>query len=389
MRKITYTAAAFGVALLMSGTAIAQETVANPLAAQSQNQLPDYIVPVGSAVNDPAAYGIQVLGASSVDMSVARPVPRPAAGQQASTVDNQRNASAVVAVQSGTSFDPAAAAQLMVPAPQAATQPVIQPQKTPEMLAYEAALRSLLPLSPDQIQQFKGTLDDTRQAVAKTVGPPPKPVSRSITLTLKPGERSPNVRLFAGNATTLTFYDDTGAAWPVQSVTVGNPNAYQAGTAGEQGKSNMVVVSPLTHHANANNLVVTLVDHPVPIIMTLETGAQEVDYRLDIGIKGKGPMSVPEIISHTTLPATNDSTFQKFLDDSIPDGARKMKTSNRDVDAWTYNDLVYVRSHLKLLSPAYIGSVRNVSGTSVYQLVDAPVLLFSQDGRMISVSVNF
>src|SRR5690606_8094639 len=139
-----------------------------------------------------------------------------------------------------------------------------------------------------------------------------------------------------GNATTLTFSDLTGAPWPVMSVTVGNPTAYQANEAGEKGSTNMVVVSPLTNHAQANNLVVTLLGHPVPIIFTLETGKAEVDYRLDISIQHRGPNAAYDIVASTSLPPTNDAAVQGFLDGVAPKGARKVATSSRDVEAWRF-----------------------------------------------------
>ena len=248
-------------------------------------------------------------------------------------------------------------------------------------------MRGLLPMTNRQIQDFKGRADQTQRAVAQPATTP-NPVSRSIVLSLKPGERPPTLRLFAGNATTLTFSDVTGSPWPVMSVTVGNPTAYQAQEAGEKGKTNMVVISPLAGHAVANNLVVTLLNSPVPIIFQLETGRDTVDYRLDVSLQVRGPNAAYDIINQTSMAPTNDSTVQAFLDGTPPRGSRKVKTSSRDVEAWRLNDLVYVRTPLELMSPAYVARARNVSGTNLYTLVDSPVLLVSQDGRMTQVTVE-
>jgi len=247
---------------------------------------------------------------------------------------------------------------------------------SPADLAFQQALQSLMPMTPEQVRQYKQIVDKTQSEIAAPVGAPPKPVSRSVTLSLKPGEQSPKLRLYPGNATTITFSDISGAPWPVMSVTVGNPTAYQAGEAGEKGKTNIVVISPLTNHAQANNLVVTLKDNPVPLTFSLETGTSEVDYRVDVGLQTRGPNAAYDIVSTSSLPPTGDAT------------AKKVGTSSRIVEAWRYNDMVYVRTPLEVLSPAYVGRARNVSGVNVYTMIDSPVVLVSQDGRMASVTIE-
>jgi intracellular multiplication protein IcmK len=292
----------------------------------------------------------------------------------------------LVFVPAGTPLPPGAQA-LAPPSHEAPATAAAQPP-SPEDLAFQQALQSLLPLSAPQVTKYKQSLDETQRAVAAPVGAAPRPVTSSIPLSLKPGEKQPRLRLYPGNATTLTFSDVTGAPWPVMSVTTGNPNAYVAQEAGERGKTNMVVISPLTTHAVANNLVVTLVNHPVPVIFTLETGVAEVDYRLDVSIQARGPNAAYDIVGSSTLAPTSDRTVQALLDGVPPKGARKVSTSNGDVEAWKLNDLVYVRTPLELMSPAHVGRARNVSGTNVFTLIDAPVLVFSQDGRLASVTIG-
>lgn len=273
-----------------------------------------------------------------------------------------------------------------VPQPQAPASPA---QPTAAELAFQQVLQQLVPMSPDMVRDFRRHVDQTgRAASGPASGALPSARTRSIQLTLRPGEVMPNVRLHPGNASVVTFSDMTGAPWPVLSATVGNPQAYALAEAGERGRTNMVVISPITQHAVAANLVVTLVGHPVPVIFSLATGTGEVDHRLDVGVRARGPNAVMDPISSSSLAPTNDATVQAFIDGVPPRGARKLTTSSRDVEAWKLGDMVYVRTPLELLSPAYTARARSVSGTSVYTLVEAPVLLVSQDGRVSSVTVS-
>jgi intracellular multiplication protein IcmK len=273
------------------------------------------------------------------------------------------------------------------PAPVQGAQP-LPPQQTPDQTSFNQALRELLPLSQPQVRQFRqdATKID-REGRSPPMGPA-QPTSRSVTLSLKPGERAPELRLAPGNASVLTFSDQTGAPWPVMSVTVGNPQAYGAQEAGEKGKTNMVVISPLQNYDVSANLIVTLVGYPVPVLFSLSTGSDHVDYRLDVGIQARGPNAAYDITATSSLQPTNDSTVQSFLDGVAPKGAHRVHTSESAVEAWRFQDMLYVRTSLELLSPAYVARARNVSGTNIYTLADSPVLIVSQDGRMASVDID-
>lgn len=258
---------------------------------------------------------------------------------------------------------------------------------SPADASLDAVIQQLLPpLNADQTLKLRLQLDERRKAQERplTIA---RPASRSLGIALKPGEVAPTLRLSPGNASVITFSDQTGAQWPVQSVTVGNAVIYNAQQAGEQGKTNIVVVSPLSREGRSN-LVVTLVGYPVPAIFTLETGSGDVDYRLDINIQARGPNAVYDIIGGTILPPTNDPAVQAVLDGTPPRGARKVHTSSRDVEAWRYQDMLFVRTQLELLSPAYVARAHNISGINVYTMIDAPSLIVSQEGRMASVTVD-
>jgi intracellular multiplication protein IcmK len=209
-------------------------------------------------------------------------------------------------------------------------------------------------------------------------------------MTLRPGEAIPVLRTFPGNTTNLTFADATGAPWPVQTVVSGNPNAIKVERAAPDGvPTNIVVVSPLQQFAFLNNLVVTLVGNPVPIIFAIETGnSGHVDFRVDVNLRGRGPNAAVEPTGIATLAPTNDSTMQAFVDGIAPQGARRMFSSRPDVEVWRLNDVMYVRTPLELLSPAATARASHVSGVKVYSLMYAPVLILTQNGQRVRVTVD-
>jgi len=296
------------------------------------------------------------------------------------------------------SASPAAAqGQLLLPpapavpvsAPQAGApqgQPAPGTPYDPNDAAFGAALRNIAPLTPDQIQRTRKTVDDVDRA---TNGPlqPVSPVTRSIAVSLKSGERPPTIRVAPGWISTLTFSDVTGQPWPVLAVTNGNPGAYDVKSSGPEGNTNIITISSKMAHV-ASNIAITLVGAKVPILMTLDPTAANVDYRVDAQIDARGPNAAYDVVSGNSLPPTGDSVMLAFLDGVPPDGARKMTTASPEVQAWAYRDMLYVRTAKSLLSPAYVAKQSNVSGVNVYVLGEAPVLLVSDGGRMATVTVS-
>jgi intracellular multiplication protein IcmK len=258
----------------------------------------------------------------------------------------------------------------------------------PEQRAFMEAMQSVIPMTPDQIELFKKRYYDSQVAKNRNVNGDISPISRSIDLSLVPGEDLPVVRMSPGNVTTITFSDRNGNPWPVLSVTSGDGSSFSAETAGQEGDTNILVVNPLKNWASSN-MVVTLVGHPVPILMTLDSRENSVvDYRLDVRIDKRGPNSDDTIIEDYQLPSTNDSTMLSFLDGVPPESAEKMETSHSSVSAWVYNDEMYIRTNGKILSPAYTSKSSNVSGVSIFVLQQSPVIILSKDGVMQNVTIQ-
>lgn len=259
---------------------------------------------------------------------------------------------------------------------------------SPEQRAFVQAMQAVIPMTPDQIELFKQRYYDSQIATNSGVAADPAPVSRSIDLSLVPGEDLPVVRMAPGNVTTLTFSDKNGNPWPILSVTSGDSSSFAAQTAGEQGNTNILVINPLKNWAYSN-MVVTLVDYPVPVLLTLDSRQNSVvDFRLDVRISESGPNTDLRIVENFSLPPTGDSTMLSFLDGVPPRGAEKLRTSHSGVEVWKYEDNMYVRSKTQILSPAYFAKTSNVSGVNVFVLQESPVLLVSDNGNVQSVMVN-
>lgn len=256
----------------------------------------------------------------------------------------------------------------------------------PSDAAFGAALKNIAPLSPEQVERARRRVDEVDRASGKPLAPV-KPVTRSISVSLKSGEAPPSIKVSPGWISTLTFSDVSGAPWPVLAVTNGNPNAYDVKSSGQEGNTNIITISTKIGYT-PSNIAITLVGAKVPILMTLDPMGSEVDYRVDAQIDSRGPNALLDVVSGTALQPTGDSVMLAFLDGVPPNGAKKMKTGSRDVQAWGYNDMMYVRTSQSLLSPAYISKQSNVSGVNVYVLGETSALVVSNGGRMGTVQIG-
>src|SRR5690606_18937934 len=92
--------------------------------------------------------------------------------------------------------------------------------------AFDKLLEQALPLSPDQIRTLRRLYDISQRATAETTNTPPKPTSSSTRVQLDPGHSPPIIRLSQGFVSSLVFIDSTGAAWPITSYSIGDPEAF-------------------------------------------------------------------------------------------------------------------------------------------------------------------
>ncbi|MCK6419089.1 MAG: DotH/IcmK family type IV secretion protein [Alphaproteobacteria bacterium] len=253
--------------------------------------------------------------------------------------------------------------------------------------AFEAALQGLLPLRPEEIRELMERFDQTQEASTLPVYPNPKPEVAVETLSLDPGAKPAVVKVAYGNVTTLNIVDSTGAPWPIQDVSwAGNFDVMQSG---EQG-SHIIRITPQSEFA-MGNMSIRLLTLQTPVILTLETSRESVHYRFDAIIPEYGPSAnVPLIESGTVSIKAGGSEIASFLQGVIPPGATRMSVDGTDgrTTAYTVNDQTYLRTPLTLLSPAWSASVASADGMRVYAIAPTPVVLLSDQGRMIRAKLS-
>lgn len=263
--------------------------------------------------------------------------------------------------------------------------------KTPEELeaeiradSFTAALGGLLPMRPKEIRQLLEFYDQTRESVEVPIYPYPKPEVGVINLSLDPGVTPPVIKLSPGHVTTMSLLDVTGAPWPIQDVTwAGNFEIVQP----EEG-GHVIRVTPMSEFAYGN-ISMRLLTLKTPITFTLQVQRDSVQYRVDARVPEYGPFASMPLIEGGMSLVAGDGDLTAVLDGAPPDGAQRLSVSGVDgrTTAYAWRGQTFVRTPLTLLSPGWDKSVRSADGMTVYALASTPVLLLSDQGRVVRAHI--
>lgn len=253
--------------------------------------------------------------------------------------------------------------------------------------AFEAGLEQLMPLEPQYIRELLEEFRKNREA-SETPITVPTPKTEVKTVSLDPSDPPLDILTSPGYVTTLNVLDSTGSPWAIQDVSWAGDFDI---TGGEFG-SHILRIIPKSAHG-VGNISIRLVDLTTPITLSLKTGLNEVHYRFDARIPKQGPLAKTPIIDNSGMGATSsvgdDSKMVKFLEGTPPSQAEALTLNGVDdrTKAWRAGDNIYLRTPLTLLSPSWDSSVSSADGMNVYTLGDAPVLLLSDQGRMVKAYI--
>lgn len=313
------------------------------------------------------------------------------------------------------------------------TPPYIEEQIIPSnstLVQRQVSAYEQLNLTPQQMQVLKRINLETERQKASPYINLPTPVVRSLAVSLEPGKTPPVIRMSANMLTTINFIDANGDPWPIESVSLNRsqfddsitqsqinvggegqqqaqqqmqpqqpqydengqllPQQQQPQTTQKQevNKTNILTLFPKSAVAYSN-VAITLEGKPLPVILLLASGQPEVDIRVDARMNGVSPKSTRDRASTGYVKSLSvDEGSLSFLDGVIPTDAYSMSSSNNNVQAWEFNDELYVRTSLDVLYPEYTSRVGSRDGSRVYRFNGNPTnIVFTQvNGQPVTVS---
>lgn len=258
-------------------------------------------------------------------------------------------------------------------------------RKKIEQETFDEALKMLLPLKPEQIRKMLDTFKGSRQAAEDPIAEP-VPKIQVETVSLDPSVTPSLIKTSPGRVTTLTVLDATGSPWPVQDISW----AGKFDVTGPEEGGHVIRITPQAAHG-IGNISIRLVDLITPVTFTLQTGLDEVYYRFDARVPKQGPLARVPLIANGGLKAQvgGDENLVQILDGTPPASSEKLRVEGGDgrTSVWRVAGRIYLRTSLTLLSPSWDSSVTSADGMNVYTLDDAPVILLSDQGRVVRVHI--
>jgi len=258
--------------------------------------------------------------------------------------------------------------------------------------AFNAAQTEQLPLNPTQINQFQKKLDDAANAINPQ--PAPKMVSRTQNVSLAPGNEPVSLRMSPGYVSSIVVTDSTGAPWAITSCTVGNKNWFSV-VRPETGANNMLTVNALKNHVSSN-MAITLKDRDAPLIVQLvlndsytDGKPQEADMIVSMRMNQAGPNATPPVIG-AKITSSVSTELMSFLD-GVPLPTSKplmLKDAPEGVQAWEYNNQMYVRSIHLARWPAWIQQASSSTGTYIYVMPLSSQFIVSIEGQSRTINVR-
>lgn len=252
-----------------------------------------------------------------------------------------------------------------------------------------------LQLTPEQVNIIKQSIIDQQRHVASPYPENAKPVTRSLGVSLNPGESPPVLRLSSGMLSTVVFADNAGNPWNIDKISLNralfNDGMSTTNTNENVRETNVLSLEPLTPVAYGN-VAITLKGLATPIIFLLTTGQHDVDFRVDAKVPGISPDATYASYSGyqaSRISTTIDDMTLMFVDGVPPLEAIEQRTGDRDVKAWKYGEDVIIRTNSQIIFPAYRTSVRATNGMSVYKF-DGGIsnITLSKEGKPVTIFIE-
>jgi intracellular multiplication protein IcmK len=255
--------------------------------------------------------------------------------------------------------------------------------------AYKDVETTLSPLSPDQLKSIKKLYRQINKLTILDEDVAPTPTFSSMVIDLQPGASPAAIRVAPGYVSSLLFVDSSGAPWPIRAYDVGDPTSFNIvwnnSASDESSLSNTLLIQAMSLYKDGN-LVVMLQGLNTPVILSLIPGQKEIDYRVDIQVPGYGPFAKPE--DNVYHKATNPM-LSSVMNNIAPPNSKLLRVSGGQAKAWLFGDMMYVRTNLPVVSPAWVSVMKGASGTvSAYELPKSPVILVMDNGRLRKLTVE-
>ena len=273
------------------------------------------------------------------------------------------------------------------------------PPLPPENTLYQSAAKSLLPLHPKDLMNFRKKLQATQKASEVPITPP---LAKTEVITVHPNRGGiPVIPMAAGYVTDVSFVNEWGQPWFVEDATVGNGTAFQvvnpvtsgsiqteSALENKEGKTSANGAAPVKTSTiiiaakqkfRDSNLSVLLQQLPTPLLFDLQTGQKMVDYRIIVRVDGLTAGAMPPIGGLGRSHDAADAVLMRALYDTMPRSAQPIPFGYGE--ASRMNGKIWLRTRHSVLAPAWLATLQSPDGVHAYELPATETAMLTVNGE--------
>ena len=276
----------------------------------------------------------------------------------------------------------------------------------------DQALRDAIPLTPGMIRDLARRYQDNQAAQEEGLAQLAAPANRpAINVSFAPGIETALIQTAKGYPTAVSFFDNTGAPWPINWDTnsnAANPSGEKNCNSTSNGGgspsveavgfyvcvplkgSNTIEITPMSLRPRGG-LLVNLQGAPKPLSFMLIPGQGSYDDNLSVRVADRGPNAKLSIDTRPGAPMTGEPYMNAMLSGVAPAAAIPLTVegvSPDEVRAWKMGNETYIRTRYPLMSPAWDGTESGEGGMTIYALPNTPIVLLSVADRTVSASLK-
>ncbi|MEZ8292746.1 DotH/IcmK family type IV secretion protein [Vibrio splendidus] len=250
----------------------------------------------------------------------------------------------------------------------------------------DEAINQKYPFTVEEIREMV-----TRDLMQKKAYNGPKNGSSNLNLVMKTitydiAEEAPiDVKMVNANPASISFYDETGAPWPIKGEVLGDTKAFKFEVTGEKGHTAVIHTTPDTEFSQSIALI-NLEGMTQSFVIRLISDTSTTDARLTVKVPRLGPNAEYSVLSNSVLD-NKDPYILEILNGSSFGSGERYEIEGIDGDAFLNNGRLYIKTKAKLLSPPPEAVMTSANGYDVYKLEPVTSLLFSDKGKMVSASI--
>lgn len=238
--------------------------------------------------------------------------------------------------------------------------------------------------SPEQILELRALDAQKRKAENAPLNGPVELKIRTVDIDTDAGTPI-TLNVARGYASSIIFYDQSGAPWPIEGDIIGDSSSFTKHAVGERKHT---AIFEINKEFSESNALINLKGLNVPVVIRLVGSEKMVDSRLSVRIPKLGPDARKFSPTFSRqMDNMNSDVVQILNGDSLP-GAKNYEINGVKGTAVLKNGFLYIRTEANLISPPAKSSAVSPTGYKVYQVPPVNNLLFTVDGEMVTATIE-